>query len=85
MKLDYSLNVLCPDLDGVLPSPFTSRGLVPGAIRLVDMGDFGDKRVVRVGVCQHRADGQKYWEHCVISFASTVWKAALPQRRVTNL
>jgi hypothetical protein len=42
--------------NSVLASPFASRRLVPGAVRLVDMRDLGNQRVIRVGVCEHRAD-----------------------------
>lgn len=48
-------------LDGVLSSPLPSCGLVSGSVSLVDMGNLGHKRIVRVGVCQHRADGQKHF------------------------
>ena len=46
-------------LDCVLARPLPSRGLVSWAVRLVHMGDLGDKRVVGVGVCQHGADREK--------------------------
>lgn len=42
--------------DGVLASPLTSRRFVPRAVGLVDVGDLGHERVVRVGVCEHGAD-----------------------------
>ena len=42
-------------LDGVLSGPLPSRGFVAGTVGLVDVGDFGDKWVVGVGVCEHRA------------------------------
>ena len=43
-------------LDGILAGPLASRRLVPGSVRLVDMGNFRYKRVVGVGVSQHRAN-----------------------------
>jgi hypothetical protein len=46
-------------LDCVFASPLTGRSLVLGAIVLVDVSDLRDKRVVRVGICQHRADRQE--------------------------
>lgn len=44
----------------VLARPLPGRLLVPGPVRLVDVGDFGDERVVRVGVAQQGADGQEH-------------------------
>lgn len=49
-------------LDCVLPGPLPSCGLVPRAVRLVYVGNLRDKRVVRVGVRQHRADGEENYE-----------------------
>lgn len=46
-------------LDSVLPGPLPCRLLVPGAIRLVHVGNLGDERIVGVGVGQHRADGEE--------------------------
>lgn len=46
-------------LDGILPSPLTSRALISRAVRLVHMGDLGNKRVVGVRVSQHRADREQ--------------------------
>lgn len=46
--------------DSVLASPLTSRRFVPRAVGLVDMGDLGHERVVRVGVCEHGADRKQY-------------------------
>lgn len=42
--------------DSVLASPFTGCRLVAGAIRLIDVGNLRNKRVIRVGVCEHGAD-----------------------------
>jgi len=46
-------------LGRILPGPFTGRRLVPGAVRLVDMCNLGNQRVIGVGVRQHRADGEQ--------------------------
>lgn len=46
--------------NGVLARPLTSGGFVPGTVGLVDVGDLGHQRIIRVGVCEHRADGQQH-------------------------
>lgn len=51
-------------LNGVLSSPLPGCGLVSGSVSLVDMGNLGDQRVVRVRIRQHRADGQKNCYMC---------------------
>ena len=51
--------VLSRASDGVLPRPLPRRRLVSGAVRLVDVCNFGDERVVRVGVGEHGADGEE--------------------------
>lgn len=48
-----------------LPCPLPSSRLIPGAIRLVQMRDVGNERVVGVGIRQHRADRK---EDCMIEF-----------------
>lgn len=48
-------------LDGVLAGPFASRGFVARTVSLVDMGNLGNQRVIGVRVCEHAADGEKYW------------------------
>lgn len=45
-------------LDGIFPGPFPCRSLVPGAVGFVHVRDFGDERIIRVGVGQHRANRQ---------------------------
>jgi hypothetical protein len=50
--------------NGVLASPFTGRRLVPWAVSLVDMCDFGHERVVGVGVCEHGANGKQHLRDC---------------------
>lgn len=54
-------------LDGVLARPLTCRRLVSRSVGLVHVCNLGHKRVVRVGVCQHRADRQ---QDCVTLFVS---------------
>lgn len=46
-------------LDRVLSSPLPRCSLVSGSVGLVDVGNLGNQRIVRVGVCKHRADGQE--------------------------
>lgn len=50
-----------PSLNGILSSPFPCRRFVSRAISLVDVCNFRNKRVVRIGVSEHRADRQKDW------------------------
>lgn len=46
-------------LHGISASPLPSRVVVPGPVRLVDMCDFRDQRVVGVGVSEQGADGEQ--------------------------
>lgn len=39
-------------LCGILPGPLAGRGLVARLIRLVNLGNLGDQRVIRIGVIQ---------------------------------
>lgn len=48
-------------LNGILSSPLPGRRFVSRAISLVDVCDFRNKRVVRVGVSEHGADREKDW------------------------
>lgn len=48
--------------NSVLPCPLASCRLVTGSVGLVDVRDFGHKRIVRVGVCEHRANGEQHYE-----------------------
>lgn len=48
--------------DSVLAGPLAGSGLVAGSIGLVDVRDFGHEGIVRVGVCEHGADGEEDWE-----------------------
>lgn len=47
--------------NSVLARPLAGCGLVPGAIGLVDVRDFGHQRIVGVGVCEHRTDGEQHY------------------------
>lgn len=47
--------------NSVLARPFAGCRLVPRSVRLVDVRDLRHQRVVRVGVCEHRADRE---QHC---------------------
>lgn len=48
--------------NSVLPCPLASCRLVTGSVSLVDVRDLGHKRIVRVGVCEHRANGEQHYE-----------------------
>src|SRR5690242_1799842 len=48
-------------LDGILSGPLTRRRLVSRPVGLVDVCNLGDEWVVRIWICQHRADAQ---QHC---------------------
>jgi hypothetical protein len=50
--------------DSVLAGPLASSRLVPGTVSLVDVGNLGHQRVVRVGICEHRADGKENLGDC---------------------
>lgn len=56
--------------NGVFACPFPSGGFVTRAVRLVDVSDLGHKRVVRVGVSKHGADGEQHYELSVIFLLS---------------
>ena len=45
-------------LDSVLPGPLPGRGFIPRTIGFVDMCNLWHKRVIRVRVREHRADGE---------------------------
>ena len=60
-ELDSEMPRPDPALNGILSSPFPGRRFVSRAISLVDVCDFRNKRVVRVGVSEHRADREKDW------------------------
>lgn len=47
-------------LDGVLPGPLPGGSLVTGAVGLVDVCNLRNQRVVGVGVCEHRANGEEH-------------------------
>jgi len=50
---------LFPFLHGILLAPFSGSSFISRFIGLVDMGDFGNKWIIGVGVSQQRADGQQ--------------------------
>ena len=45
--------------DGELPRPLPCCSLVSGTVGFVHMGDFGNERVIGIGIGEHRADRQK--------------------------
>ena len=64
--LSLSLPLLCPSPSTsshlshrVLARPLAGGLLVPRPVRLVDVGDLRDERVVRVGVAEQRADREE--------------------------
>lgn len=60
-ELDFERPRPDPYLNGILSSPLPSRRFVSRALSLVDVCDFRNKRVVRIGVSEHRADREKDW------------------------
>ena len=58
--LDHHIPLPYRYLDGVLPSPFPRCRFVPRTVGLVNMGDLGYQRIIRVGVCEHGADGEQH-------------------------
>lgn len=60
-ELDFERPRPDPSLNGIFSSPLPGRRFVSRAISLVDVCDFRNKRVVRVGVSEHRADREKDW------------------------
>ena len=55
--------------NSVLAGPFPSRRLVSWAVGLVDVSDLGNERIIRVGVCEHRADGEEDYRYMLVSLA----------------
>jgi hypothetical protein len=53
-------NYHCSYSDSEFPRPLSCCSLVSGTVGLVDVSDFRNKRVVRIGVGKHRADGEKH-------------------------
>lgn len=49
-------------LTGILSSPFSSGGFITSTVGLVDVSQLGNKRIVRVGVCEERADREKNYK-----------------------
>lgn len=46
-------------LHGKLSSPLSSGSLVLLSISLVEVGNLGDERIIRVGISEQRADGKQ--------------------------
>jgi len=53
---ENAIHQLRSNLDGVLPGPLPRCGLISCSVGLVDVGNLGDERIVRVWVREHRAD-----------------------------
>ena len=47
-------------LHGVLSGPFTGSTLVTLTVRLVQVGDLGNKRIIRIWVSEHRTDREQH-------------------------
>ena len=62
MKQSIIIISISNRLDSVLAGPLAGCGLVACAVSLVDVSDFRYEWIVRVGVCEHRADRE---EDCV--------------------
>ena len=45
---------------GVLSTPFSGRCLIFGLVSLIDMGNLWHKRIVGVGICEKRTDGEQH-------------------------
>lgn len=45
--------------NSVLPGPFARCGFIPRTVGLVNMGNFGYQWIIRVRVCEHRADREQ--------------------------
>lgn len=57
-------------LDGKLASPLPSSSLITSPVGLIDVCNLGNQWIVRVGVCEHAADGEKNLyqsAHCIKS------------------
>jgi hypothetical protein len=57
--LHDSALIPAPNLDSILARPLPGSSLVSGSVCLVDMCDLRNERVVGVGICEHRADGEE--------------------------
>jgi len=51
-------------LHSIFPCPFPCRGFVTGTVRLVHVGNIRHQRIIRIGVSQHRADGEQNLRDC---------------------
>ena len=54
-----SPSTIIVQLDRILSSPFPRSIFVSRAVGLVDMGDFGDERIIGVRVGKHGTDGEE--------------------------
>jgi len=52
------------ELDSIFACPFAGCGLVSGTVCFVDVGDLRDERIIRIGVCEHGANGQQDFGDC---------------------
>jgi len=64
-----------PTLDSIFPCPFPGCGFVAGTVGFVHMCDFRDKRVVGVGVCQHRAYREENYKSLFSLDSKIAWDA----------
>lgn len=48
-------------LDSVFSGPLPSCSLIAASISFVDMSNFGNKGIIRIGIRQHRANTQEYF------------------------
>jgi hypothetical protein len=44
---------------GGVTCPFPGGVFISLPVCFVDVCDFGDERIVRIGICEHRADGEE--------------------------
>merc|ERR1711939_432857 len=51
-------------LDCELSRPFPRSRFISGSIGLVHVSNFRDERIIRVGICEHRADGEQDFRYC---------------------
>lgn len=57
------INEICrSNSNCVFARPLAGCRVVPRSIGLVNVRDFGHQRIVRVGICEHRADGKQHCE-----------------------
>lgn len=59
MKSSFFPSTIASVLHGVFPGPLLGELGVPVPVGLVDPGDLGDQRVVRIGVAEEGTDGKE--------------------------